>query len=385
MNPEISVRNVDVSEDSGLRNMEVNLAKNYIKTPTKSITTRDFFKDTKFPLDISMLSEHFIRFSKEHLRNYYYDKKVTDKINQNFAKHKRKVSVNTTTLTIVEYRTTGISANIPTEEEIKALINAAYAFSDVVVIPSVPKFSRTIDIDTIEIFLKYVANCLERIEIINKKKIMGYIPMTAPAFLEIVIDFYLDNGVNAYCIDFDGTTLSTNLSQIEAIKRTLAERGYEENSFLHYINIAYGKAINDIGVLSARDLLVFGHGLDSLGGVHTGPKRGKQFFEWLKEHKDVLKNTTRVLSKEDYGYYRYKEKADLSRVYPEDAMISLEDVIQREAFSTKRRLLNIVNLQQQALESNNLREIVKETPEKTIEYFDSKRCVSKDDIKQMKK
>jgi hypothetical protein len=385
MNPEISVRNIDVSDDSGLRNMEVNLAKNYIKTPTKSITTRDFFKDTEFPFDISMLSEHFIRFSKEHLRDYYYDKKVTDKINQNFAKHKRKVSVNTTTLTIVEYRTTGISANIPTEEEIKALINAAYAFSDVVVIPSVPKFSRNIDIDTIEIFLKYVTNCLERIEIINKKKIMGYIPMIAPAFLEIVIDFYLDNGVNAYCVDFDGTTLSTNLSQIEAVKRTLAERGYEENSFLHYINIAYGKAINDIGVLSARDLLGFGHGLDSLGGIHTGPKRGKQFFEWLKEHKDVLKNTTRVLSKEDYGYYRYKEEADLNRIYPEDAMISLEDIIQKGAFSTKRKLLNIVNLQQQALESNKLREIVKETPDKTIEYFDSKRCVSKDDIKQMKK
>lgn len=248
-----------------------------------------------------------------------------------------------------------------------------------------PRFSRYINIDNINVFLKYLTDCLNRIEIINKKKIMGYVPMVAPAFIEIIVNFYLDKGINALYVDFDGTTLSTNLSQIETLKRTLAERAYEESSFLHYINIQYGKAINDIGVLSARDLLAFGYGLDSLGGIHTGPKRGKQFFEWIKKHKDILKNTTRVLNKEDYGYYRYKEEADLQKVYPEDALIPIVDIVQKKSFHTKKRLLNIVNLQQQLVESSKLREITKESPDKTIDYFESKKCVSKGDVRHMRK
>jgi len=51
----------------------------------------------------------------------------------------------------------------------------------------------------------------------------------------------------------------------------------------------------------------------------------------------------------------------------------------------KKRLLNIVNIQQQILESSRLREVTQENPDKTVEYFDSKKCVSRDDIKQLRK
>lgn len=385
MSMEIDVRNLEISEDSALRSMEVNLAKNYIQTPVKSISTKDFFRNTIFPLNLSKLSEHFIRFDEERLRNYYYEKKTTDKINHDFAKHKRRIGPDITTLTIVEYRPKENQGRIPTEDEIKALINACYSFSDITAIPSIPRYSRFIDIDNISTFLGYINDCLNRIEIVNKKKVMGYLPMMAPAFLEILVDFYLDKGINAFYIDFDGTTLSTNLSQIETIKRTLAERDHEENSFLHYINISYGKAINDIGVLSARDLLTFGHGLDGLGGIHTGPKRGEQFYNWLREHKNVLENTTRILNRNEYGYYRYMMEADLKSIYPEDALLPIDTVVKEEKFSTKRRFFSIVNLHQQVLESNKLREITRENPDKSIDYFDSKKCVSKDDIKQMRR
>ena len=385
MNFEVKIGDLEVVEDSALRSMKVKLANEYIQTPVKTIVTKDFYKDMKFPSDLSKLSEHFIRFNDDTLKSYYYDRKTTYKKSKSYINHKKKVTRDTTALTIVEYKNKGETAKIPSEEEIKALINASYAFSDITAIPSIPRVSRKINSDNINVFLKYVEDCLKRIENYNKKKVMGYVPMVAPAFLEMIINFYLDKGINSFYLDFDGTTLSTNLSQIDVIKRTLGNRGYGENSFLHYINISYGKAINEIGVLSARDLLSFGHGLDSLGGVHVGPKRSKEFFEWLKKHKDLFKNSTRILNKEDYGYYRYEENTNIEKIYPNDALFSPELITNAPAFSTKRKLLNIVNLQQQILETNKLREIVEEHPDKTIDYFSSKKCVKKEDIKQLKK
>lgn len=385
MTSEIKVRDYKTADDSDLRSMEVKLAEDYIKTPVKAVVTKDFFRDTNLTFELSKLSEHFLRFDEDSLNSYYYVNQITNKRNNDFSKHKAKVGKNTTTLTIVEFKNKGDTVRIPTDDEIKALITSSYALSDIAIIPSIPKFSRSINLDNFDIFLGYLNFCLERIGVHNKKKIMGYIPMVAPAFLEIIVDFYLDNGINALYLDFDGTTLNTNLTQIDVIKRTIANRGYEENNFLHYVNISYGKAINETGVLSARDLLSFGHGLDSLGGIHVAPKRGQKFYEWLKKHKDVTENSTRILNKSDYGYYRYKEGIDIRDIYPQDALYSFNHINEKEAFSTKKKLFNIVNIQQQMLEASKLRTIVKEESNKTIPYFSSKRCVKDVDIEQLKK
>jgi len=390
MSLEVKISDVKTSDDSRLRSFKVKLSNCEIQTPVKAITTTDFFKDTVFPKDLSNLSEHFIRFDEKNLELYYIDKKSTDKKSRAYNKHKKKIDDNVTSITLVEYKNKEPKnenkvpiPKIPDNQEIKRLINAAYSLSDITAIPSIPLVARNINFETLSSFLGYLQSCYDQIKISNKKKILGYIPMVAPAFIELIVDFYIrELGINAFYVDFDGTTLNTNKPGIDVIKRKISEEGYEENHFLHNVNISYGKAINEIGVLTARDLLAFGHGFDSLGGVHVPPKRGKNFYDWLKKHKDILGNTTRVLNKDDYGYYKYGiEEINIENIYPKDSLFAFKEIDEKPSFSTKKKLFNIGNLQQQAIESINLRRVVNEQNDETINYFETKKNVTKQDIK----
>ena len=66
------------------------------------------------------------------------------------------------------------------------------------------------------------------------------------------------------------------------MKNQLAKLGYEENNFLHYMNISFGKSINDQKVLSARDLVGFGYGLDSMGEFMPVPRGPRNFTNGSK-------------------------------------------------------------------------------------------------------
>jgi hypothetical protein len=178
---------------------------------------------------------------------------------------------------------------------------------------------------------RYLDLCYNSIEIRNKKNIMGYIPVGAPTFSRMLINYYLDKGINAYYIDFDGSMITTSLEMLNAMKRELSRRGYEENHLFHFINVSYGKSINDQKVLSARDILGFGYGLDSLGGIHMGPKRDPEFYKKLKAQKDTSRNTKRLLNINDYGYYRFDiVKNNLDNYYPNNALVSIDESANRE-------------------------------------------------------
>ena len=219
----------------------------------------------------------------------------------------------------------------------------------------------------------------------NKKPILGYIPATGALFTKKIVDFYIDNGINAFYIDFDGTMISTHVSPLNALKVQLKKRGYEENNFLHYVNVSYGKSINNQEVLSARDLLGFGQGLDSLGGVHMGPKRNPEFYDWLKAHKDVKRNTNRLLNRNDYGYYRVDTLgAGITGMIPRDAPVQQRDITS-SSVDHQKRAVKIVNLHQQCVESTVLRTMVNETPDKTLGYFGSKSNVLPVDLKLLSK
>ncbi len=393
MSNEVSISQVKTSDDSDLRSVKVKLSENYITTPLKAITTTDFYKDTDFPRQYSGISEHYMRFNDSNLLQYYSNQEITSNRAKEFIKHKRLAGQDKTSITLIQYlNQTPTDENgvaipiIPSDDKIKALINAAYSLSDITAIPAIPRVARSLDMDLFEKLLQYIKKAYEEIEIRNKKKILGYIPLLPPLFCEELIDFYLrDLGINAFYVDFDATTLNTKLPQIDAIKRTLAKEGYEEKHFIHYVNISYGKAINDIGVLTARDLLTFAHGFDSLGGIHVAPRRPPEFYEWLKKKKDIKRNSTRALDIDDYGYYRCDiDGDDFLEHFPDSKIYSLDKIKGENRINTKKRIINIVNLEQQVLESRNLQTVVEEQNDKTIKYFESKKHVTNDDIKLIK-
>ncbi len=272
----------------------------------------------------------------------------------------------------------------PSATEIASLVSVAYTFSDLVPIPSIPNVARKVTIETVDPFKAYLNDCYSAIEVRNRKPILGYLPMRIPPFLlEEVIEVYIDHGINAYYLDFDGSKVTSYLMALNSLKRVLAEYGYEERSLFHFVNASYGKAVKDQPILPARDLLGFGFGLDSLGGVHVGARRPKEFFERLKEQKDIQRNVNRLLNRGDYGYCRFDIVADGPPAgYPSDALVPREE-LNGGNHSRCARLVQTVDLQQQCLEADQLRTVVQEMPDRTVRYFETKQHVPPKDLKQM--
>lgn len=384
MTTEIRISDYSVSEDTDLRTLEFSIGNKKVTTPTRALNTNTFFRETKIPTALASLNELYFTLDEDSLKNIN-EKPAASKA-KNKAAHKSNMqSDNKPTLCLLQFKNKDIAPRYPTPDEIDILINTAYSFSDITPIPSIPKVVRALDVENFDEFIAYLEACYTAIMVRNKKPIIGYIPATVALFTKRIIDFYVDHGINAYYIDFDGTLITTHATALNALKVQLKKRGYEENNFLHYVNVSYGKSINDQEVLSARDLLGFGHGLDSLGGVHMGPKRNPEFYEWLKAHKDLKRNTNRLLNREDYGYYRVDLLGDkIAGMIPKEAPVQKSDIISAPE-SRQTRAVKIVNLHQQCVESTVLRTMVNENPENTLGYFRSKQNVLENDVKLLSK
>ncbi len=380
MTKEVRIIDYACADDTDLRSLSADIGPGKITTPVKTINPRDFYAGTDFPRDLTNLHETYLKFDDASLQRMDEDKAYSMQKNKDISRSRKKAH-HCPGLCFVEFRTRGQGDRYPTAHEIDVLTNAAYSYSDITPIPSVPKMARSINRENFGEFLQYLSSCIESIEVRNKKCILGYMPSATALYTQKIIDFYLDHGINAFYIDFDGTMVQSHLDSLNALKRQLAARGYEENNFLCYINISFGKAINDQNVLSARDLLAYGYGLDCLGGNHVGPKRNPEFYEWLKTQKSITRNTTRLLNIQDYGYYRADLLGETARgIYPEGALIGYEESLSATA-SRQKRLLQIVNLQQQCLEAKALKGVIDESGDASLDYFSSKKNVVKGDLK----
>ncbi len=269
MSTEIRIDDYSVSDDTDLRTLKFSIGNKKVTTPTRALNTNTFFKDTKMPSALASLNELYFSLTETSLKNLNEDPATSAEKNK-AANKSHSQSDFKPTVCLLQFKNNEVAPRYPTEDEIEILANTAYAFSDITPIPSIPKIARTLTSENLDKFLEYLEACYAAIMVRNKKPIIGYVPPTATLFTRKIINFYIDHGINAFYLDFDGKMISTQATTLNAIKVEIKKRGYEENNFLHYINVSFGKSINNLDVLSARDLLGFGHGLDSLGGIHMG-------------------------------------------------------------------------------------------------------------------
>ncbi len=384
MTKETRIRQSSNADDTDLRSLKIHISDKVITTPTKAVLSNNFYKDTQFPDDLLDIQELFVRFDENTLAKANEDAKYSSDKNNDLGRQKDKTK-GCPHFCLSEFKNRGEEWRYPNDTEIDILTNFAYSHSNITPIPSIPKVARNLNIDNFDDFLEYLDTCYNSIEVRNKKSILGYVPTVAPIFGKYLINFYLDRGINAFYIDFDGTMVKSRVDTLNAMKVELAKRGYEENSFFHFVNASYGKAINDEKILSARDLLSFGYGLDSLGGIHAGPRRNKEFYDKLKKMKNLSRNTNRILNVEDYGYYRFDAiKDNLESIYPQNALIDKTE-LSIPVESRVKNYLKILNLQQQCIEADKLVQLVEETPSESLDYYKSKRNVLDTDLKDLSK
>jgi len=197
---------------------------------------------------------------------------------------------------------------------------------------------------------------------LNKKPIMGIIPAVMPRqFLEMIIENYINQGVNSFAIDFNGRSMDTNMSWARTLMRLMAKYDLSENSFLYAINCHEGRFIKKSDKILAKDFISIGCGIDVLGLNHTPPRMSSQ--EWLNLKNKRKDSLYRIFDRKDYAYIKTSE-SELRGTISGD----IRDEIKRQ------------NMKSQYEESTLLQQKIEET--KTIEpYLETKDSVTPELIK----
>lgn len=383
MTAETRIKTRDIADDTGLRSLEIAVGRSKIVTPSKSLGSDIVSSKQVFSRSGSQFNEIFSSFKPETITAFLSDSKKNAQKNRDL---KRCVDNGngSPSVSFLDYngKLDG-KPLVPTQSEIETLTNIAYTFSDITPIPAIPKVAAALTLDTADMFFKYVQNCIDSIEVWNHKPIMGYLPIGViqPVLVKL-LDLYLDHGINAYYLDYNLANLAGSSTNITALKRELAKRGYSENHCFYVLNMKYGKEQKENPVLPARDFLGFGFGLDCMGNSHRSPCFPPDFARKMVPSPKKI----RVLNREEYGYYRVDVANLATEVhYPADSPIEINAVLSAPSQAGKERLVEQVNLHEQTAECITLQQVVSEKIDHTYDYFESKSCLQEKDLKILTK
>lgn len=223
----------------------------------------------------------------------------------------------------------------------------------------------------IDIFLEYIKT--------GKKKPIGItIPLSIVPYqyLRGILEYLFNEGINFLVFDM-GARVPINYYQYFALTYRVANEVFGDYKFLLYVaNPNIGKPSKLSEVVTAKDLLSYGIGIDILGDKHTN----RAVF--LMKGEDVSGtdiSMPRILSRKDYGYYRLPDLRNMRKlidpytIIPRDPLISEE----RDIRSMWRRAYNT---EQVGKETRNLNELIIKN-ESLIKYLKPKFCVKEEHVK----
>lgn len=246
------------------------------------------------------------------------------------------------------------------------LADVIATFSDTMTIPLMPKLARIVEPEdglsdpayrsyrkSVERFLKAAAAAAPEMPI------MGVIPMLGHEYVTNLMDLYGENGVRAYCLNFDRKriTASPQVNVLQPMMRNLTTRGVEDNVLFYGINLHPGQQDDDLGFRPAADFVSVGMGLDIVGGSHVSPKLPEEVFEEMEGDSEDEMPTFRLFNREEWVYQDIPLD-DLSKFFPEESALDVEQVVKRCQQSPRNavnRLQKVVNAEQKALAASDLR------------------------------
>lgn len=388
MSKEIKFGDIKIDDNSLYVTKEISIKGKDIVTPIKSVDLSKIPPYFSLKEDIKGINEIHRKFlekrqyyregsSRKGVRRYsasdlaqnsQLQSQFNYRLNATFKKADQDKQVS---ITLAEYD--GI--NYPTGKTLGFILDTIYEYSDISTLPIITGVRNRISNE--EEFNKYVSFLKESIEIIeefNNQPIMGIVPPIT-YFISDLIEFYVENGINAFCFDFDGKNPITMRQTIRGFLRALKKNKLLEESFIHSINVNAGRFIKEAEIIGAKDVLSFGLGFDCIGDKHKPPKGPKDFYDRLK---DSTERRFRIFRKADYGYYRV-EPSNVKDILPIDSSFSASTFSSGEVqpFVIQR----LFNTEQLGLEAVTLRGIIKE--EEPTKYLSSKKYVEKEDFKKI--
>jgi hypothetical protein len=240
------------------------------------------------------------------------------------------------------------------------------AYSDIITVRLMRRLVRNVEDGlndpSYRSFKKSVVAFLNQVEERHPEApVMGLIPRLGWGFIDDLLEVYEAHDVTTYAFDFDRckVTTGTQLSMVEPLMQSIANRGIEEHTLFYAINPSPGTRKQAIGARPASDIASLGLGFDIIGGCHVSPRMPEEAFEEMEsEQGEDGEPEFRLFDRADW-VYRDIPVSDLPDVFPDETAFDAEGVaarLRRSPTNAKYRLQKLVNGEQKALAAKDLRD-----------------------------
>jgi len=363
-----------VNSDSLIQTKEIKLkGGRRLQTPVKVVDLNRVTLKYNLPNNAMRLNEIFRRVDPEYLDNYDENPDFEEKENQFFNRLSSRVTDSKSVkICILEYNGNGL----PTSDMIETLTDISYPYSDIIPLPLIPGL-RHLSKSELKEYITFSSKCIDVIEQLNDKPIMGIIPFIQLRAVPKIIEFYLDKGINSFAIDLNGGNPSASYPRLRRIFRTIKDIKPIEECFIHAHNVGPGRPNKPAEVIPAKDILGLWLKFDSIGDRH---KRWAPNRYFAKSDREEYK--FRLFNKENYGYWRGLTAGKIKNICPDDSTIPTTLF---KTYSNKTFVKNLFNIEQLALEANRIVDIANKDSTITMDYLNSKNQVLDDDLKKITK
>ncbi len=305
--------------------------------------------------------------------NYLTSAEKTDAFNSRIDARLNKTSPDEITSCYVDWK----DSRYPDDYELEFLVNTSYKFGDLSALPLMPELTNNIESrPSFDRYFNLIKKGVELLRQLNNKPIIGVIPRLGSLYTSKLVEYYINNDINAFAFDLDRRNSSTMTQYMLSAYRKLKDYEMLDHGFINVLNSGSGRFLKNSNVVEAKDVISFGFGFDSFSRNHRPPKLPSRIWTTM----DRSENKLRMFNKEDYGYYKI-DPQNVSTIYQNDSSIP-ENNLLHGSNSMIKRLEKLYNNEQLAIESTNLRDVVDQEP--TESYLNEKEYTKKEDIKSMR-
>jgi len=365
---EVSTLQVDERTFYGVK--KVNIRGKSIDTPKKSVNLENLRED--IGIHAELLGEIYKPFDRERIESLIMDEEKQLKFNYDMNKLVKKAQLFSVEMMIF---IPGLGYLNPSENELTFIIATQKQYSDFYVVPTVERLNKLMKSGSFSIqdYINLIKDYLSLLEGYPEKAVMGMVPINIPyQFIGDLMSFYLDKGIESFCIDVGGRVALSLAQQIIEVQRTLLKNKID--AFIHATNINIGRAKKGSNVITAKDVLSFGLGFDSIGDNHLRP--------YIR---DAIKNpgmNLRLFDKDAYGYHKIQEVREIMEIYPADSRVKPEYLLD-DSLYRRRKAQTTFNYEQIGMETERLRRVMDERA--VGSYVKNKRYVDDDSFKAITK
>ncbi len=365
---EVSTLQVDERTFYGVK--KVNIRGKSIDTPKKSVNLENLRED--IGIHAELLGEIYKPFDRERIESLIMDEEKQVKFNYDMNKLVKKAQLFSVEMMIF---IPGLGYLNPSENELTFIIATQKQYSDFYVVPTVERLNKLMKSGSFSIqdYINLIKDYLSLLEGYPEKAVMGMVPINIPyQFIGDLMSFYLDKGIESFCIDVGGRVALSLAQQIIEVQRTLLKNKID--AFIHATNINIGRAKKGSNVITAKDVLSFGLGFDSIGDNHLRP--------YIR---DDIKNpgmNLRLFDKDAYGYHKIQEVREIMEIYPADSRVKPEYLLD-DSLYRRRKAQTTFNYEQIGMETERLRRVMDERA--VGSYVKNKRYVDDNSFKAITK